>query len=93
MQRTAIALAVFLSACMAESAHGPAYNQTTAGPDATTCQDEKVTGSAIAREVCRSPEQRREDEMAKRSWMNRYPANPMVGDFTYPGLDTRHPRD
>ena len=93
MQRTVIAIAVLFTACMAESALGPSYHRTLAAPEATRCQDEQRTGSTITRRVCRSPEQREDEDRAKQSWMNNYPANPLRGDFTYPGLDARHPPD
>jgi hypothetical protein len=94
MRRTALALAISLSACMVESAQGPgAHTLETATVGAPVCKDEQATGSMMTRRVCRSPEQRKDEEAAKASWMNRFPQNPLVGDFTYPGLDARHPRE
>jgi len=85
-----MAMALLFSACMAESAQGPGARPKTAA-DATTCQDEQPTGTAITRRVCRGPEQRQSDEAARQSWMTGFHPNPMRGDFTYPGLDARHP--
>jgi hypothetical protein len=90
MRRTLLALALLTSACVAESAQGPGTHAKTAA-DAVTCQDEQPTGSAIARRVCRGPEQRESDAAARQSWMTGWHPDPMRGDFTYPGLDARHP--
>jgi hypothetical protein len=92
MQRMVIAIAVLFTACLAESAHGP-RTRNVATPEVARCQNEQPTGSSITREVCRSPEQLESDQQAKRSWINYYPANPLRGDFTYPGVDARHPQD
>src|SRR3954463_13843208 len=90
MRRTWLAIALLASACVAESAHGPGARAPQPA-DETTCRDEQTTGSAIARRVCRGPEQRQNDEAAKQSWMTGWHPNPMRGDFTYPGVDLRHP--
>ncbi|HEX3761805.1 MAG TPA: hypothetical protein VHW23_24065 [Kofleriaceae bacterium] len=90
MRGTLLAMALLVSACLAESAQGPGAHPKAAA-EATTCQDEQPTGSAIARRVCRGPEQRQSDEAARQSWMTGLRPNPMRGDFTYPGLDARHP--
>lgn len=90
MRRPVLAIALLASACMAESANGPGA-QTPRTGDEVTCKDEQPTGSAIARRVCRGPEQRQNDEAFRQSWMTGFHPNPMRGDFTYPGLDARHP--
>lgn len=90
MRRIVLATALALSACVAESAHGPGARTPRTG-DEIVCQDEQTTGSAIARRVCRGPEQRQSDEAAKQSWMTGWHPDPMRGDFTYPGIDLRHP--
>src|SRR5215468_1549535 len=90
MRRTLLAIALLLSACMAESANGPGARAPRTG-DEVTCKDEQSTGTAITRRVCRGPEQRQNDEAFKQSWMTGFHPNPMRGDFTYPGLDARHP--
>lgn len=90
MRRIVLATALLLPACMAESANGPGA-RTPKPADEVTCQDEQPTGTAIMRRVCRGPEQRQNDEAFRASWMTGFHPNPMRGDFTYPGLDARHP--
>lgn len=89
--RLLLATALFVSACVAESAQGPGARARQPAADEITCKDEQPTGSAITRRVCRGPEQRQNDEAAKQSWMTGFHPNPMRGDFTYPGVDLRHP--
>ncbi|HEX3478259.1 MAG TPA: hypothetical protein VHT91_24730 [Kofleriaceae bacterium] len=90
--RLLLATALLLSACGAESVNGPGARAPRSTVDDTVCQDEQATGTNITRRVCRGPEQREIEEAAKRSWMTGWnPHNPMRGDFTYPGLDARHP--
>jgi hypothetical protein len=91
MGRIALATALLLSACVAESAHGPGARAPRTADDEVICKDEQTTGTAIARRVCRGPEQRQNDEAAKQSWMTGWHPDPMRGDFTYPGVDLRHP--
>jgi hypothetical protein len=92
MQRTVLALAICLSACMAESAQGPgASTLESPASGAPVCKDERATGSLMTRRVCRSPEQLHDEQMAKQTWMNHWPPNPLRGDPTYPGIDARHP--
>jgi hypothetical protein len=58
MRRLALALALALTACGSTTAQGP--GATTAGSGAAAeqdCHEEQVTGSAIPRRVCRTPEQ------------------------------------
>jgi hypothetical protein len=94
MQRIALALTICLSGCMIESAQGPgAHTLETAAVGKTVCKEERPTGSMMTRRVCRSPEQQQDDQAAKDTWMNRWPQNPMHGDFTYPGADARHVHD
>jgi hypothetical protein len=88
--RLVLAAALLLSACMAESANGPGA-RTPWTSEEVTCKDEQATGTAITRRVCRGPEQRQNDEAFRQSWMTGFHPNPMRGDFTYPGLDARHP--
>lgn len=88
--RLLLATALLLSACVAESANGPGA-RTPQRTDEITCKDEQPTGTAITRRVCRGPEQRQNDEAFKQSWMTGFHPNPMRGDFTYPGMDARHP--
>ncbi|HEX8111380.1 MAG TPA: hypothetical protein VF516_26805 [Kofleriaceae bacterium] len=91
MRCLVLATALFLSACAAESANGPGAQKPRTG-DEIVCKEEATTGSAIARRVCRGPEQRQNEESFKQSWMTGWnPHNPMRGDFTYPGMDLRHP--
>ena len=90
MRRTSLAIALLASACMAESANGPGARSPRTG-DEVTCKDEQPTGTAITRRVCRGPEQRQNDEAFRQSWMTGFHPHPMRGDFTYPGLDARHP--
>jgi hypothetical protein len=92
MQRTVLATAIWLSACTAESAQGPGAQAPRSGePEASTCKDEQATGTLMIRRKCLSPEQAQSDQMAKQSWWNHWPPNPMRGDPTYPGVDARHP--
>jgi hypothetical protein len=91
MRCTLLATALLFSACVAESANGPGARTPRTG-DEITCRDEQTTGSAIARRVCRGPEQRQNDEAARQSWMTGWHPDPMRGDFTYPGVDLRHPQ-
>jgi hypothetical protein len=91
MRRTLLATALLLSACMAESAHGPGARAPRTD-DEIVCKDEQTTGTAITRRVCRGPEQRKSDEAARQSWMTGWHPDPMRGDFTYPGMDLRHPQ-
>lgn len=79
-----------LPGCFAESATGPSPRYSAAKADEPICKDENPTGSNITHHRCRTVEQRESDEAAKRTWINRYPANPVVGDHTYPGVDVRH---
>lgn len=92
MQRSLFVALVVLSGCLAES-RGPVHDVKSAASEQPVCTDEQPTGSTITRRVCRSPEQRADDAAARQSWMNRWPANPLHGDSTYPGVDARHPRD
>lgn len=91
MRRMVLAMAVLASGCMVESAKAPAYNINQAAAEPTVCRDEQPTGSSFTRRVCRTPEQRAADRAAIQSWGNRYPATPLTGDTTYPGVDARHP--
>ena len=91
MRRTLLAIALLASACMAESAHGPGARAPQPAEE-ITCKDEQPTGTAIARRVCRGPEQRQNDEAARQSWMTGWHPDPMRGDTTYPGVDLRHPQ-
>jgi hypothetical protein len=97
MRRTVLALALgalgglAAPACVAESAHGPGARYSATASDAPVCREERTIGTSFSREVCRTPEQRAQDEAARQSWMNRAPANPLIGDHTYPGVDARHP--
>ncbi len=91
MRGTLLAMALLVSGCVAESANGPGAQRPRTG-DEIVCKDEATTGTAIVRRVCRGPEQRQNEEAAKQSWMTGWdPHNPMRGDFTYPGMDLRHP--
>lgn len=90
MRRTLLAIALLASACMAESANGPGARAPRTA-DEIVCKDEQPTGTAITRRVCRGPEQRQNEEAFKQSWMTGFHPNPMRGDFTYPGMDLRHP--
>jgi hypothetical protein len=83
------AAVVLVSGCLAESARGPGPRYSAAS-EAPVCQDERPTGSHIPREVCRTSEQLDEEAAARRTWINRDPANPLRGDPTYPGIDLRH---
>jgi hypothetical protein len=85
-----LVLALLLSSCAVESANGPGA-RSPRNRDEIVCQDEATTGTAIARRVCRGPEQRQNEEDFKQSWMTGFRPNPMRGDFTYPGMDLRHP--
>ncbi len=86
-----LATALLLSACAAESANGPGAQKPRTG-DEIVCQDEAPTGTAIVRRVCRGREEHQNEEAFKASWMTGWdPHNPMRGDFTYPGMDLRHP--
>jgi hypothetical protein len=91
MRHTAIAVALLATGCLLETKHAPAYNLNRQAAEQPVCKDEQPTGSIFIRRVCRSPEQRAADEAAKMTWMNRFPANPVLGDMTYPGVDARHP--
>lgn len=98
MQRTVLAMALWLcvcsSACVVESPQGPGVRSPQATrEEAPVCKDEAPTGSMMTRHACRSPEQLHDDQMAKQSWMNNWPPNPLRGDSTYPGVDARHPHD
>ncbi|HEY0476647.1 MAG TPA: hypothetical protein VGD37_03935 [Kofleriaceae bacterium] len=98
MQRTVLAMVLSLSlcswACVVETAQGPrAVSPQATTEEPTVCKDEQPTGSLVTRHSCRSPEQRHDDQMAKQSWMNYWPPNPLRGDPTYPGVDARHPHD
>jgi len=90
MRSTLLAIALLASGCTAESANGPGARAPKPA-DEVTCKDEQATGTAITRRVCRGPEQRQNDEAYRQSWMTGFHHNPMRGDFTYPGLDARHP--
>src|SRR5689334_6272582 len=91
MRHMAIAVALLASGCLMETKPAPAYNLNRQASEQAVCKDEQPTGSIFIRHVCRSPEQRAADEAAKMTWMNRFPANPVLGDMTYPGVDARHP--
>lgn len=91
MRHTVLAVALLASGCVVETVHAPAYNLNREAAEQPVCKDEQPTGSNITRRVCRTPEQRAAEESAKRTWMNRFPANPAFGDTTYPGIDARHP--
>lgn|SRR6185295_19485702 len=91
MRQMVIAVALLASGCVLETKTAPAYNLKRQAAEQPVCKDEQPTGSIFIRHVCRSPEQRAADEAAKMSWMNRYPATPLTGDTTYPGVDARHP--
>lgn len=82
-----------LAGCVVES-RGSArpYNINKEASAQTVCRDERPTGTAIVHRVCRTPEQRAEDEAARQSWMNHYPPTPLWGDTTYHGVDARHPQ-
>jgi hypothetical protein len=90
MRGTLLAIACLVSACAAESANGPGARKPKTG-DEIVCKDEVTTGSAITRRVCRGPEQRQNEQDFKQSWMTGFHPDPMRGDFTYPGMDLRHP--
>lgn len=89
---TVVALlgSVVFSGCVVQTAPAPAYDVKRQAAEQPVCKDERPIGSMIVRHVCRSPEQRAADEDAKQSWAYRAPANPAVGDMTYPGIDARH---
>jgi hypothetical protein len=91
MRHTVIAVALLASGCWIETKPAPAYNLNRQAAEQPVCKDERPIGSHIMRRVCRSPEQLADEEKALRTWMNRSPANPVLGDTTYPGVDARHP--
>jgi hypothetical protein len=91
MRQMVIAVALLTTGCLLETKPAPAYNLNREAAEQPVCRDEQPTGSIFIRHVCRSAEQRAADEHAKRTWMNRFPANPVLGDMTYPGVDARHP--
>lgn len=91
MRQMVIAVALLTTGCLLETKTAPAYNLNREATEQPVCRDEQPTGSIFIRHVCRSAEQRAADEHAKRTWMNRFPANPVLGDMTYPGVDARHP--
>src|ERR1044071_7300240 len=93
--RKVVAAAVLISARLAGCVGGTRgsdrpYNLNKAASAQTKCKDEQPTGSAIFRRVCRTPEQRAEDEAAKQSWMNPHPPTPVVGDMPARGVAVRH---
>jgi hypothetical protein len=65
------------SACMVETARGPAsYRAPAMGEPAVTCADEQPTGSAITRRICRT-EPSPTEHMAASAWRSRYPRSPV----------------
>jgi hypothetical protein len=90
MRHVVTVVAVLVSGCVVQTAPAPAYDVKRQAAEQPVCKDERPIGSMIVRHLCRSPEQRASDEEAKYSWAYRAPANPAVGDMTYPGIDARH---
>ena len=88
MQRTLLAVAVSLgvSACAAGTAGRPVnYGPPGMTPpvasvsddhDEVVCQDERPTGSNIARSSCRTQAEINHEHDAGKAWMERNPANP-----------------